>query len=83
MTGTEGELTSPNFPGNYYHNLDYWIHIIGPENTRVIIKFHAFDLEEQKNCLYDFLEIYNITTENHQQESVKHCGHQHTNTLHR
>ena len=83
--GTEGELTSPNFPGNYYHNLDYWIRIIGPETTRIIIQFHAFDLEEQKNCLYDYLEVHDATVSGAGKslEPVRHCGHHHTNSLHR
>lgn len=82
--GTEGELSSPNYPGNYYHNLDYWTKIVSPENTRIIIQFHTFDLEEQKDCLYDYLEIYNTSNGSDKlSESVRNCGHHHSHLLHR
>lgn len=83
FNGTEGEFNSPNFPGNYYHNLDYWVTIIGPENTRIIIQFHTFDLEDQKNCLYDYLEIYNTSIHVNKMQSIKYCGHYISNSLHR
>lgn len=83
-SGIEGELSSPNYPGNYYHNLDYWMKIESPENTRIIIQFHAFDLEEQKDCLYDYLEICSAASEaNKSPEPVKNCGHYHSHLLHR
>lgn len=60
MNGSEGFLTSPNFPGNYAPNLDYWIQLSGPERTRLIVQFTQFDLEQQPECLYDYVELRSI-----------------------
>lgn len=46
-----------DYPNLYPANTDYWIKIIGPENTRLVIKFTKIDLEEQNDCLYDYISI--------------------------
>ena len=75
INGTEGFLTSPNFPGNYYHNLDYWVQLIGPERTRLVIQFKQLDLEVQAECLYDFVELKSITGEGQLlNDAVRWCG---------
>lgn len=65
ISGIEGRLTSPGYPTAYPTNLDYWIRIIGPERTRLIIQFQKIDLEQQNDCLYDFISIqdYQLTLE--------------------
>lgn len=57
ISGIEGRLTSPGYPTAYPTNLDYWIRIIGPERTRLIIQFQKIDLEQQNDCLYDFISL--------------------------
>ncbi|CAG9865029.1 unnamed protein product [Phyllotreta striolata] len=64
INGTEGSLTSPNYPNNYYHNLDYSIRIVGPEKTRLIIKFINIHIESQLECLYDYVQLKSLYRNN-------------------
>lgn len=41
----------------YDNDIDYWVHIVGPSSTRLVFIFQAVDLEYQKDCLYDFVEV--------------------------
>ncbi|KAK9876709.1 hypothetical protein WA026_014948 [Henosepilachna vigintioctopunctata] len=75
INGTEGTLISPNFPGNYYNNLEFTIKIIGPKRTRLVVKFDRIDIESQIECLYDFVELR--STEKYKKkldDVVKLCG---------
>lgn len=38
MEGAEGVLTTPNYPENYYNNLDFLVRVVGPERTRLKIR---------------------------------------------
>ncbi|CAH2011472.1 unnamed protein product [Acanthoscelides obtectus] len=33
VNGTEGRITTPNYPGRYYHNLDFWVKV--PHNSEI------------------------------------------------
>lgn len=57
VEGSSGELESPNYPAPYENDLNYWVHVIGPANTRLVFVFETIDLEVQKDCLYDFVEV--------------------------
>ncbi|KAJ6638368.1 Galactose-specific lectin nattectin, partial [Pseudolycoriella hygida] len=57
ISGTEGRMTSPGYPNTYPLNIDYWIKIYSPQNTRIIIQFQTIDLEQQDECLYDYISI--------------------------
>ncbi|XP_055323439.1 uncharacterized protein LOC129578625 isoform X2 [Sitodiplosis mosellana] len=57
VTGTEGLLTSPNYPNLYPANTNYYVKLIGPEKTRLVLQFTKIDLEEQNDCLYDYISI--------------------------
>lgn len=59
MNGTAGNLTTPNYPSKYYNNLDFYVKIIGPENTRITVTFSSVDIEYQTECLYDYIELSN------------------------
>lgn len=48
-----------DYPNLYPTNLDLWINLIGPANTRLVIHFIKIDLEEQQECLYDYVSIQN------------------------
>lgn len=60
INGTSGYLSSPNHPSKYYNNLDFFIKIIGPENTRITIIFHKLDIENQSECLYDYIQLNSL-----------------------
>lgn len=57
INGTVGNITTPNYPSKYYNNLDFYVQIIGPENTRITVVFHKIDIEDQSDCLYDYVQI--------------------------
>lgn len=50
-------LLYTDFPNLYPANANYWIKLISPEKTRLVIQFSKIDLEEQNDCLYDFISI--------------------------
>lgn len=50
-------LCFADFPNLYPANVNYWIKLISPEKTRIVIQFSKIDLEEQNDCLYDFVSI--------------------------
>ncbi|XP_058822414.1 uncharacterized protein LOC131683943 isoform X3 [Topomyia yanbarensis] len=60
LTGTEGRLLSPNYPNPYPARTDYWIRLEAPENNRIIIQFQTLDIEQQEECLYDYVSIQNF-----------------------
>lgn len=41
----------------YDNDLDYWVHVVGPPETRLVFVFQRIELEFQKDCLYDFVEV--------------------------
>lgn len=57
ITGIEGRLTSPDYPNPYASNIDYWIKIIAPERSRIIVQFQKLDIEQQDECLYDYVSV--------------------------
>ncbi|XP_072375312.1 uncharacterized protein [Diabrotica undecimpunctata] len=76
LNGTEGSITSPNYPNNYYHNLDFFIRITGPEKTRIIIKFIHIHIESQLECLYDYIELKSLYKNEKKafNDAVRLCG---------
>lgn len=60
INGTEGKIATPNYPGNYYNNLDFSVKIVGPERSRIVIQFNKIDMEAQLECLYDYVQIKSV-----------------------
>jgi cubilin len=58
-TQNSGELKSPSqhVDGTYPHNLMCEFLIQLPANSKIQIKFLKFDLEENADCDFDFLEV--------------------------
>lgn len=56
ITGTEGRLVSPS---PYPAQMDYWIRLVAPEASRIIVQFQKLDIEHQEECLYDYVSIQN------------------------
>lgn len=57
ITEIEGRLTSPDYPNQYASNINYWVKIIAPKRSRVIIQFQKLDIEHQQECLYDYVSV--------------------------
>lgn len=57
ITGVEGRLMSPNYPNKYAPNVNYWIKLIAPEKSRIVLQFQKLDIEPQNECLYDYVSV--------------------------
>lgn len=57
ITGIEGRLTSPDYPNQYAPSINYWIRIIAPEKSRIVMQFQKLDIEHQQECLYDYISV--------------------------
>ncbi|CRK91200.1 CLUMA_CG004883, isoform A [Clunio marinus] len=64
IRGMEGRLTSPSYPNHYTPSLNYWVHIIAPEKTRIILQFQKIDVESQQECLYDYVSVQDVELRN-------------------
>ncbi|XP_015833125.1 uncharacterized protein LOC103312261 isoform X4 [Tribolium castaneum] len=79
VNGSEGSLTSPYYPDHYYNHLDFSVRILGPDRTRLVVKFLKIDIEHQLECLYDFVEL---SSGGQIGDAVKFCG-THDTDMHR
>lgn len=73
MTGVKGIITSLNYPANYYHNLDYWIHVVGPYQSRIVFQFDSINIEPQADCLYDFVAV--VEPKERENRTMTLCGY--------
>ncbi|XP_059470868.1 uncharacterized protein LOC132193927 isoform X2 [Neocloeon triangulifer] len=71
VEGSSGVLESPNFPLAYPPNADYWVRIVGPAQSRLVVSFKQLDLEPQNECLYDFIALWNAAES---EPMNTHCG---------
>lgn len=58
------------YPNQYPINVDYWVRIVGPEKTKIILQFQKLDIEAQEECLYDFMGLNDVDTVLHTYISV-------------
>lgn len=62
LTGSNGTVTSPNYPGNYPTDVTC-VWMIQVKAPKVIeLEFKSFDVEHSKKCKYDSLEILDGST---------------------
>lgn len=54
---SEGFITSPNFPNDYPPRMDCKWTINVPVSNQIELNFTQLDLEESRDCSYDFVEI--------------------------
>lgn len=53
----EGIIHSPGYPGDYSHNRQcIWV-IKVDQGKQILLNFTRFDLENHRDCRYDYLEI--------------------------
>ncbi|XP_076337419.1 blastula protease 10-like [Tachypleus tridentatus] len=55
--GTYGTISSINFPQHYPNNLKYTLTIKSTPLTRIYVRFTHLVLEEQEQCLYDYISL--------------------------
>ncbi|KAH3857059.1 hypothetical protein DPMN_099656 [Dreissena polymorpha] len=59
LTDPFGVITSPYFPSHYSNDVECtWI-INAPEGYQINVNFTDFALEDDSNCDYDYLELFN------------------------
>ncbi|XP_033127234.1 zinc metalloproteinase nas-39-like [Anneissia japonica] len=56
-------FTSPNFPDDYPTDTDQSYIIKAPRDHVVDIEFYVFHLEHHRLCLYDYLQIFDVSSE--------------------
>lgn len=50
-------------------NSDYWVNIVGPKRSRIVIHFTKIDIEEQNDCLYDYVRVQDDENYNNKLET--------------
>ncbi|XP_052132202.1 uncharacterized protein LOC113207672, partial [Frankliniella occidentalis] len=78
-----GTLSSPGYPSGYPANLDYQLRLVGPPQTRVVVRFARVDLEAQSQCLYDFIELVDGRAGGRQGRRKIICGQHHSAVMDR
>lgn len=58
ITSTKGSISSPNYPKPYSHNAQCEWRISVNEGSSIEIIFTDLDMEQQTECKYDYLEIF-------------------------
>ena len=56
VTGSSGQIASPNYPRQYPHNVEYAWTITVPAGMRVRVMFIQMDLEAA-SCRYDYVKV--------------------------
>ncbi|XP_050534500.1 uncharacterized protein LOC126901790 isoform X3 [Daktulosphaira vitifoliae] len=79
VSGISGVLTSLNYPANYYHNLDYWTHVVGPDRARIVFQFDSINIEPQVDCLYDYVSVMEKTSQKENDRAMTVCGYRGNN----
>ncbi|KAM5158320.1 cubilin [Mantella aurantiaca] len=59
IDGITGSLNSPNYPNLYPHDRVCEWRITVPEGRRVTLTIHNLQLQDQQNCDYDYVAVYN------------------------
>lgn len=77
VTGNQGTITSLNYPANYYHNLDYWTHVVGPDRARIVFQFDSINIEPQADCLYDYVAA--VEGKGRENRTMTLCGYRGNN----
>ncbi|XP_053569959.1 cubilin [Bombina bombina] len=59
LFGDHGSFTSPHYPGTYSSNTDCEWTILAPLGRLVRINFVTFSIEDEGDCVLNYLKIYN------------------------
>ena len=59
-----GIITSPNYPNNYPHSFDESHTIEVEEGDQIHLEFTDFVLESHNNCIFDYVEGFNLLFRN-------------------
>ncbi|XP_075232242.1 cubilin [Lycorma delicatula] len=71
-----GSITSPNYPQPYFRNTVCYYRISVSHGSKIQLFFADIDLESTKNCLLDYIEVYDGLN-NNAKLLVKTCNNNH------
>lgn len=57
LTGSSGQVASPNYPNQYPHNVNYVWTITVDIGLRIRVIFNSLDLESIANCYFDYVKV--------------------------
>jgi cubilin len=57
ITGSSGQVASPNYPSQYPHNVNYVWTIMVDIGYRIRVTFTSIDIESASNCYYDYVKV--------------------------
>lgn len=57
LTGSSGQVASPNYPNQYPHNVNYVWTITVDIGMRIRVTVNALDIESVANCYFDYLRV--------------------------
>lgn len=58
LTGSFGQVASPNYPNQYPHNVNYVWTITVDIGMRIRVTINAIDIESVANCYFDYLRVW-------------------------
>ncbi|XP_017850119.1 dorsal-ventral patterning protein tolloid [Drosophila busckii] len=70
---SKGILQSPNYPNEYARNIYCYWHFQTVLGHRIHLTFDDFDIENHQECIYDYVAIYDGSSENSSTLGV-YCG---------
>ncbi|XP_044150585.1 LOW QUALITY PROTEIN: cubilin [Bufo gargarizans] len=74
MTTPEGTINSPGYPNVYPHGVNcMWLISVQPGNL-VRLTFSLFNLDHSHSCQYDYVEIYDNSTDTSGNKIGRYCG---------
>ncbi|XP_074605930.1 uncharacterized protein LOC141858962 isoform X2 [Acropora palmata] len=72
LGSSEGQLTSPGYPGEYPPSTTCkWLISLSQDYQEIRFTFNSVFLEEDRNCVYDYIAVYDVL-EN--QVGERYCG---------
>ena len=75
LTGATGAIQTPGFPFKYPANTRCEWRIKNTMNHRLRLKFNFFDIEREKSCKFDYLDVKLGTKDlQHSRHMGKFCG---------
>ncbi|KAL9986946.1 hypothetical protein ACROYT_G001164 [Oculina patagonica] len=72
LVSPKGQLMSPGYPAGYPSNTTCrWVIALSSEYRAISFTFHRVYLEEDRNCVYDYIAVYDLLDN---QVGQRYCG---------
>ena len=67
------QITSPDYPEWYWHDVDCAWHIESQAGQRVVLKREMMQLEMSENCEHDYVEVADVLTGSTTRYGLQFC----------